>query len=169
MPDDNLPSYLKRGPTPSGASYKNTRHSVSIAGVTAGANKDNAALTFDDNESTEWANDGQLSTAWIEYKFTQPARVNAVTLKLTGWRNRAYPLRLTVDGQTVWQGVTPRSLGYVTLNFPTTTGRSLKIQLTAPFREGDGFSRITELAGAPDAKATDDKGTLSIVETEIYE
>ena len=169
MPDDGLPGYLQRGPTPAGASYAPTRRSVSIQGVTAGANAANAVASYDDNESTEWANDGQLGNAWIEYQFTQAARVKTVTLKLTGWRNRTYPLRLTIDGQTVWQGLTPRSLGYVTLNFPATTGRSLKIELTAPFQEGDGFSRITELAGAPEAKTTDGKGALSIVETEIYE
>ena len=169
MPGDNLPVNLKRGPTPPGASYTPTRRSVNIAGVTAGANAAQAAQTYDDNEITEWANDGQLATAWIEYKFTRRVRVNTVTLKLTGWRNRAYPLRLTIDGQTVWQGVTPRSLGYVTLNFPATPGRSLKIELTAPFREGDGFSRITELNAAPDAQTTNRNGALSIVETEIYE
>ncbi len=169
MPDDGLPVNLQRGPTPAGASFAPTRRAVSIAGVTAGANAAQAALTYDDNEITEWANDGQLSTAWIEYKFTASARVNAVTLKLTGWRNRAYSLRLTIDRQTVWQGVTPRSLGYVTLNFPATSGRSLKIELTAPFREGDGFSRITELAGPTEAPKADAKGALSIVEAEIYE
>jgi beta-galactosidase len=168
MPADGLPVNLQRGPTPPGASYTTTRQPVAIARVTAGANNANAALTYDDNEMTEWANDGQLSTAWIEYQFAQTARANAVTLKLTGWRNRAYPLRLTIDGQLVWQGLTPRSLGYITLNFPATRGRSLKIELTAPFREGDAFSRITELGSSSDVKTMDSKGTLSIVETEIY-
>jgi hypothetical protein len=169
MSADSLPVNLQRGPTPPGASSTPTRRAVNIAGVTVGANAAQALLTYDDNEITEWANDGKLSTAWIEYQFTSPARVNAVTLKLTGWRNRAYTLRLTIDGQNVWQGLTQRSLGYVTLNFPAMTGRSLKIELTAPFREGDGFSPITELAGPTEATNADAKGTLSIVETEIYE
>jgi hypothetical protein len=78
-------------------------------------------------------------------------------------------LRLTVDGQLVWQGLTPRSFGYVTLNFPATPGCNLKIELTAPFRVGDALSRITEIGGSSDVKTMDGKGALSIVEAGFYE
>ena len=173
MPFDGLPSYLARGATPLGESFTISRKPVMIASVNAGVNADKAANSFDDNEVTDWSNDGNLSTAWIEYNFPRPANINEVTLKLAGWRTQSYPIKITIDGKEVFKGVTQRSLGYVTITFKPTTGKSLKIELTGNPSNRDAFGNIVEIQGTPDpnsaAGKNADKGTLSIVELEIYE
>jgi hypothetical protein len=148
-----------------------TRQPVEIAGVTAGVNADTARQSFDDDETTQWASDGQPAHGWIKYELSQPARVSEVTLKLANWRTRSYPIRITVDDRPVFAGETPRSLGYVTLTFPPITGRSLKIELTGPPKDVDAFGQIIEVTAQKDVGSVgnNDKGTLRIVEIEIYE
>jgi hypothetical protein len=116
--------------------------------------------------------DGQRSTAWVEYQFDHPVPISEVTLKLGDWRQRSYPLRISVDGQEAFTGTTPRSLGYVTLPLKPTTGKSLKVELTGQAGGQDAFN-ITELAAQKDDKAVGSgqgggKGTLNIIEIEIY-
>jgi lysophospholipase L1-like esterase len=150
MPDAGLASYLLRGPTPPALPLMMTRQLAPITNVSAGANAEQARVSFDDNETTEWVSDGKPADAWIKYEFARPERISEVTLKPANWRTRSYPLRITVDDKEVFRGETPRSLGYVTLAFSPVTGSNLKIEL-----------------GTTDN--TDDKGTIGIVEIEIYD
>ncbi len=94
MPANGLKSYLKRGPTPATASYKDLRTPITIIKATAGAKSDSAFASFDDNELSDWHNDGQLSTAWVEYELEREALVSEVTLKLNNFRSRTYPLKI---------------------------------------------------------------------------
>jgi rhamnogalacturonan acetylesterase len=84
------------------------------------------------------------------------------------WRTRSYPIRIMVDDRVVFTGETPRSLGYVTLAFPRVIGRSLKIQLMARPRDFDAFGQIVEVTGEKDLDTRLNRGTLAIVELEIY-
>ena len=171
FPADALPSYLQRGPTPATPSFKVTRVVVPVASATAGANGTNVMASYDDNEMTSWANDNKLATGWIAYELARPATLTEVTMKLSGWRQRRYPIRITVDGQEVYRGQTPLSLGYVTLPLKPVTGKTVKIELVDAAKVGDGFN-ITELANQANASTGDErqgKGTLSIVEIECYE
>jgi len=88
------------------------------------------------------------------------------------WRNRSYPIRITVDGTEVFAGATPVSLGYVHLPLKPMMGTRLRIQLTAP-AQGQGGINLTELTNVRDSAATGvgvtDNGTLSIVEVEIHQ
>jgi beta-galactosidase len=172
MPDAGLQSYLERGPTPRGQSFINSRQPVRISSVSAGANAEQAGKSYDDDELTAWANDGKLATAWVQYDFEKPASLGSVTLKLGGWRARRYPLRITLDGQEVFTGTTPTSLGYVTLPLRRATGRSLKIELTSQTTSND-TTNITELnvpkqSDDPALSGANAKGTLNIIEIEIY-
>jgi hypothetical protein len=94
-----------------------------------------------------------------------------VVLKLTGWRDRSYPLKVYVDGQEAWSGLTPKSLGYVTLPLKPLQGRSVRIELAGRAEEGGGI-KLTEVANQANT-ATGTKGVstavLSIVEAEFYE
>mgnify|MGYP001605623152 CR=1 FL=1 len=171
FPADGLPSYFERGPTPATSSFKVTRVAVPIAGATAGANVTNVTASFDDNELTSWANDNKLATGWISYELVRPATLSEVTMKLSGWRQRSYPIRITVDGQEVYRGTTPLSLGYVTLPLRPVMGKTVKVELVAAAKVGDGFN-IRELADQTNASTGDERqgqGTLSIVEIECYE
>jgi len=178
QPSANLPSNLERGPTPASSSIHPTRASVLIASATAGVNSEKAMLSHDDNETTSWANDGQLSTAWIEYTFAHPSAPTEMDIKLNAFRTRRYPLWITLDGTTLYEGITPTSLGYVTIPFRQPldhpiTGSHLRITLTgAPIdsRQSKGTVEITgKYDGAGVAPVQhDDKAVLNVIETDIY-
>ena len=172
MPDAGLTSYLKRGPTPSAPSFHATRIALSISSATAGSNSAATASSYDDDETTGWASDGNLQNAWIEYTLATPQTISELELKLNGFRNHRYPLRITVDGVIVWEGLTPTSLGYCTLPLQPVRGQRLRITLTAPPQDGSLFAGGAEITGkveqsgiAPVAKS---KPILNIIEAEIY-
>lgn len=60
LPSDNLPINLSNGPTPSTPTYKISRRSVMPVAIAAGANPEQAYLSFDDNEMTTWDNGDSL-------------------------------------------------------------------------------------------------------------
>ena len=188
MPDRGLRSYLDRGPTPAGPSYTVSRIPIKIVRATAGSNADKAPMSYDDNETTDWFNDGALSTAWIQYELERPAAISEIALKLNNFRTRSYPLRILIDGHEVFRGATARNLGYYTASFPAQTGRTVRIELTATGRSkettgvgGNGVAGKeangvigTEVNGKKldDGVTRDDNGQtgrLSIIEAEVYE
>lgn len=169
------PSNLERGKTPKGASFKSVRRSVDIVAATAGSNEDKVKLSYDDNELSEWTNDGHIRTGWISYELERDATISEVELKLTGWRMRSYPIIITIDDVEVYRGDTEKSLGYISFPITPTKGRFVKIQLIGQSSDEDAFGGIVEVTGAKeldlykDPKALDAKGQLRIVEVEVYE
>ena len=136
-----------RGETPPSPSFRDTKRAVAVASVEAGCNQELAANAIDDNEETEWRNDGRAATAWISYRFERPSRVDEISLKLTGWRRRSYPIEVLADGERAWAGRTPTSLGYVSI--PLNAGREVSavtIRLQGTATESEGFGQVTELA-----------------------
>ena len=180
MPDSGLTAPLDRGPTPQGPSYLTHRRPLPVASSTAGVNAALTRDTYDDDETTDWHNDGDLATAYIEYRLQYPASIDEVVLKLNNFRTRSYPLRILVDGQEAWQGTTEKSLGYVHFQFAPVTGKTVRIQLTAPpLEQNAGGEEVNgkKLDDGPGDPAGGTKapngGTkaparLSIIETEIY-
>jgi hypothetical protein len=174
---DYQPVNLSRGATPKGKSYQTTRQSVDIVGATAGSNETDVSNSYDDNELSEWRNDGRLSTGWIKYELDHDAVVNEVELKLTGWRMRSYPIRIFVDDTKVYEGETPKSLGYIVLPVKPTKGRFVTIKLIGQSEDKDAFGGIVEVAAQSageldlfkDPNATNQEGELRIVEVEVYE
>jgi beta-galactosidase len=169
-----LPVNLSRGQTPATPSYVVRRVALKAAAVVVGSNAADLAKATDDDETTHWAGDGQLANSWIEFQYDQPQRVDEVVLKLIGWRLRAYPLRITLDGQVVWEGVAPKSLGYVTLPLKVgAAGRKLRIALTGPTEDRDAFGKIVEITGAragldTGAEKVKAGGALGVIEAEVY-
>lgn len=170
LPSDNLPSYLERGPTPKGPSYKVSRVPVAIVKATAGSNQKEADNTFDDNELSDWASDGLLANSWIKYELEKPAKISEIDMKLNNWRNRSYPVVITVDGKEVFKGNTVRSLGYFTASFDPTVGKEIVVKLIGANIDGDAFGFV-EITGKkePAGSTSTTKGTLGIVEIEVYE
>jgi hypothetical protein len=168
-----LPLHLERGPTPATSSFKVSRVAVPVASIAAGSNGKDASKSIDDDETTAWtatAGDGKPE---ITYSLARPANVSEVVLKLAGWRERRYPLSIYVDGQEAWSGLTPTSLGYVTLPLKVQArpGREVRIVLAGKAEEGGGIE-LNEVANQANT-ATGAKGVpasaLSIVEAEFYE
>ena len=172
LPSQGLPVRLGRGATQQTASYKVSRIPVEIVSATAGANQEKAHLCFDDNETTGWLNDGRLETAWIELNLERVATIDAIDIKLNNFRTKEYPLSVKVGDTEVFKGKTERTLGYYSIACKPVKGNKVKISL-------DGFAKVNdniegEVSGQKlgDGIATttsNAKGTLGIIEVEVYE
>ena len=178
FPADNLPSRFDRGETPLTPSYTDTKVGVRVDSVMAGTNHADAFKSFDDNELSEWKNDGHLGTAWITFKLERRALIDDICIKLTGWRQRSYPLEIYAGDTLIWSGDTERSLGYVHLlvDRPVLSDR-ITIRLKGSTQDADAFGQIVEVA-VPQAGELDlfkakngDKtnNELRIVEVEFLE
>ena len=175
LPGTNLASNLDRGATPKTPSYTIKRNTVSIVNASSPSNANDVFKSYDDNELTEWKNDGKTSTASITYTLSKPSIVNECVIKLTGWRSKSYPIRILADGKEVYKGNTAQSLGYVTIPLEPVLAQNIKIELIGAQTEKDGFSKIVEVEATKDLDlfkdktAVDAKGQLRIVEIEFYE
>ena len=178
LPQLALQGRLDRGETPLVPSYTEQARGIDISSAKSGFDTDNASRSYDDNELSEWKNDGRLSTAWITYKLAKKAVVDDICLKLTGWRLRSYPLEVYAGKQLIWSGETPRSLGYVHLK-PTKQVKTneITIRLKGAGKDKDAFGGIVEVAepaaGELDLfkakNGGDTKSELRIVEVEFLE
>lgn len=177
IPGDDLEGSLDRGETPLSPSYIDRAVDVAVLSAEAGINTEEACKSFDDNELSEWKNDGKASTAWIKYHLERVARVDEICMKLTGWRMRSYPLEIYAGDELIWSGETEKSLGYVHLKVKPIPASEITIRLKGSSKEDDAFGQIVEVA-APVAneldlfKAKDGDKTnheLRIVEVEFKE
>jgi len=174
----SLPLSLTRGETPLTPSYVEKAKGVAIISAKAGYDTEHASHSFDDNELSEWKNDGRLSTAWITYRLERKVVIDDICLKLTGWRLRSYPLEIYAGKTLIWSGETERSLGYVHLT-PTKAVKTneITIRLKGAGKDKDAFGGIVEVA-QPAAGELDlfkaknggnTKSELRIVEIEFLE
>ncbi len=146
IPAAALSSRLDRGPTPAGQSYTDSKVDVKIESATTGINQDNVKAAWDDNELSEWRNDGRKSTAWITFKLERRAAIDDICVKLTGWRQRSYPLDIYAGDTLVWSGDTDRSLGYVHLNIEhPVLSDTYTIRLRGTAEDNDAFGQIVEV------------------------
>ena len=178
LPQLTLKGRLERGETPATPSYQEQARAISIVRAKAGHDSEHALMSCDDNELSEWKNDGRLSTGWITYRLARKAVVNDICLKLTGWRLRSYPLEIYAGKQLIWSGETERSLGYVHLK-PVKDVKTdeITIRLKGAGKDKDAFGGIVEVA-EPAAGELDlfkaknggeTKSELRIVEIEFLE
>ena len=175
LPQRTLKPRLDRGETPATPSYTDSSVSVDIVNVAAGSNAADVKNTIDDNELTEWKSDGQKENAWVKYTLARKAAVSEVVLKLTGWRQKSYPLEVYAGKKKVWEGVTPASLGYVhlTIDKPV-AAKDLTIRMVAPVQDSNKFGLVKELAGGvanemDRIKTAKGKVELRIVEADLLE
>lgn len=175
LPQRSLKSRLDRGETPATPSYQDSFCSVDVKRITAGSNTESAKNSLDDNELTEWKSDGEKKNAWITYHFDRRAAINDITLKLTGWRSKSYPLEVWAGKQKVWEGLTPASLGYVhlTIDKPV-AAKDITIRMVAPQQNSSKFGQEKELAGGvanelDRVRSAKGKVELRIVEADLLE
>ncbi|MDE5794791.1 MAG: DUF4982 domain-containing protein [Muribaculaceae bacterium] len=177
FPSQALKPRYDRGATPSTPSYYDKKIDVRVKSATAGVNQESVGNSWDDNELSEWRNDGRLETAWIKYELERAAEIDEINIKLTGWRQRSYPLEIFAGDEMIWSGDTDRSLGYVHLKTRPVRARDITIRLKGSTADSDAFGQIVEVvepaAGELDLfKAKDgDKtgGELRIVEVNFLE
>ena len=175
LPALTLKPSLVRGETPATPSYKDIFTTVDIASVKAGSNPQDAARAYDDNEQTEWKSDGERENAWVTYQLARKAAVSEITLKLTGWRQKCYPLEVYAGKKKVWEGITPASLGYVHISIPQpVAAKDLTIKMVGPAQDSQKFGLVKELAGGvanemDRMKSAKGKTELRIVEVDLLE
>lgn len=164
------PSFIRPEP-PATPAYRPARVAVPVASAAAGGNAGEIASAYDDNERSSWTSGSAPGAAWAEFTLARAATLTELVVCLPNWRSRTYPLLVTVDGKEVWRGVTPTSLGYVTLPLRPQQGRVVRVRLIGESAANAAFSGITELANA--ANASDGpaagKGSFGLVEIEFYE
>ena len=154
IPGDELAGRLTRGETPQTPSFTPSKIDVNILSATAGANAEKAVHSFDDNELSEWTNDGRPETAWISYQLERRATIDEICMKLTGWRMRSYPIEIFAGDRLVWSGSTEKSLGYIHLDLKPVTADRFTIRLKGTGETSDRFGQIVEVA-APAAGELD--------------
>jgi hypothetical protein len=179
IPSASLPVRLDRGATPNVSSFVVSRIPVSVNDITAGANQKEAIFSIDDNERTEWRNNSSKTSAWIKYDLVRSVQLSEICMKLTGWRTRSYQIRILADDNSVlWEGLTPQSLGYITLPMKSgVTTESVRVELLGAGTEKDQFGSIVEVEAGKNLDLFDknnpvkseSKDELRIVEIEFYE
>ena len=175
LPSLTLRPSLVRGETPPAPSYQDCRASIGIIEAKTGSNQQDARNAYDDNELTEWKSDGKRENAWATYRLARKAAVGEITLKLTGWRSKCYPLEVYAGKNKVWEGVTPATLGYVHISIPHPIPASeLTIRMVGPAQDSQKFGQVKELAGGAAnemdrMKTAKGKTELRIVEVDLLE
>ena len=168
----DLPSNLDRGEGLSESRLKIKRITLPIKTAKAGANQDKVLASFDDNELSDWVNDGKMQTAWVEYTLAKADFIDELDVKLNNFRSRAYPLEIYIDDKLVANVVTKTTLGYYTIPLPRTKGQKVTIKL-----KGASYTAQENLHAEIGGKKLDDgvarndanaKGTLSIIEIDIH-
>jgi len=172
LPQETLKGRLDRGKTPSTPSYKDTKKEVRIVSAKAGSNNENVNNSFDDNELSEWSNDGNINTAWVTYNLEKETIISDVCMKLTGWRSKSYPLEIYAGKTLIWSGSTEKSLGYIHLDVKPVKTNQITISLKGSATDNDAFGQIVEV----EAKAANEmelkkkgKHELPIIEIEFLE
>ncbi|MBR6120939.1 MAG: DUF4982 domain-containing protein [Prevotella sp.] len=175
LPALTLAPRLDRGETPSTPSYQDCLVSVDIVDANAGSTPADALKAYDDNENTEWKSDGERQNAWVTYRLSRKAAISQVVMKLTGWRQKCYPLEVYAGKKKVWEGVTPATLGYVHLDITSPiVSNELTIRMVAPAQDSRKFGQVKELAGGAAnemdrMKTAKGKTELRIVEVDLLE
>ncbi len=170
FPTDNLPVNLDLGETPNTSSLKKSRELLRIAAIRSSSNEQDVFQAVDDNELTHWENASGESSA-IQFELEQKAQVDQVVLKLNGWRRTKYPVRVSVDDELVFEGVTPLSLGYVTLDLKPVKGKRIQLELMGKSESSDEME-LVEITGKVDQAGLDDSNASTakfpIIEVEFY-
>jgi hypothetical protein len=175
LPSMSLKSHLQRGETPLTPSYQELAKGIDVVSTKVACHQEDANNSFDDNELSEWKSDGNKENAWITYQFANQVAVDEVVIKLTGWRNKCYPLAIYAGKKKIWEGITYATLGYVHIPIDKPVkSKELTIKMLGPAQDSNAFGDTKELAGGNAGEldrfiSQQGKVELRIVEVEFLE
>ena len=173
LPSYTLPIRTDRGETPSSPSYTPVFETVKVISATAGSYQSEVGNSFDDNERSEWKSDGKEENAWVTYHLASKTEVDVISIKLTGWRNKRYPLSVYAGKKLVWSGWSYPTLGYCYLPIgKSVRANKLTIRMTGPEQTVGETSDTAELAGGKAntldrVKSSTGSVSLRIVEVDL--
>ena len=82
------------------------------------------------------------------YLFTKKEKVDEITVKLTGWRDKMYPLTIFAGKKKVWEGYTYACLGYVHIKIDKPVkAKDITIRMLGDAKSKTQLSDTKELAG----------------------
>ena len=173
LPQNSLKGDLSRGETPSTPSYIDIKETIDIVGAVAGSNMESAKSSFDDDETTEWKSDGKPENAWITYQMGKKTAIDEIAMKLTGWRDKMYPLVIYAGKKKIWEGYTYPCLGYVHIKIDKPVkAKDITIKMIGDTKSKTQMSDTKELAGGKASTLdfigiTKGKPVLRIVEIDL--
>jgi hypothetical protein len=112
---------------------------LTIASAVAGNEAEHHGITriaedsYDNDVQTRWASETSVSEAWIEYTLNGTYNIYQVKLQLFNSWIRSYPLKIEVDGKTVFTGTSQltEELEWNNFSFSPVSGSKVKISMTA--------------------------------------
>ena len=175
LPQYSLKCDLSRGETPSTPSYQDIKKTIDIVGVKAGSDNKTAKNSLDDDETTEWKSDGKPENAWISYQLAKKTAIDEIAVKLTGWRDKMYPLAIYAGKKKVWEGYTYACLGYVHIKIDKPVkAKDITIKMIGDAKSKTQLGDTKELAGGKASTldfigVTKGKPVLRIVEIDMLQ
>ena len=166
-----LPLCLKRGETPSTPSYVDHLTNVHVVSVETPTAQDQVGYLTDDNENTKWTSKGGIKNAWLKVRLERKAKIAQVCIKPVGFRTTSYPLQIYAGDRLVWEGYTPKCLGYVYCDIENPVeADEYTIKMVGPATVKEAFGSMTELAAKHAVSTEESKETrLGIMELELKE
>ncbi|WP_158279838.1 discoidin domain-containing protein [Coraliomargarita sinensis] len=101
--------------------------------------------SYDDEDSTRWANLGTLESAWIRYDLGESQKVQKLSLLPYLGKNRSYPLKISVGTLEVFNGNTEKGKGYLDIPIPPKEGRYVTIEMTGKNSFGSEWLSLHEV------------------------
>ncbi len=167
FPADGLKCILDKGETPNTPSFIQSGRDVPIASVEAGSNQETASNVYDGNELSSWNSDGEIENAWVTYTLAEENCIDNICLKMVDFRYRSYPITVLAEGRKIWEGFTPKSLGYIHIPVKGIKARKFTIKMSGSSTTGDAFGTITEVDSHNNDKIHKGNYNLRITETQF--
>ncbi len=167
MPSDGLKPVLDRGETPATPSFHQSFVEVPIMGAQAGSG-DNVFASYDGNENSSWDSSKNKDEAWVTYILAEESPIEDICVKMKGFRTTTYPIEILADGKKVWEGWTPKTLGYthIRLDRPV-SARQFTLRMTGSSTMRDAFGAVKELDSRNNDKVEKGSASLKIIEIEF--
>ena len=100
--------------------------------------------SYDRHRGTRWCSDGIVANSWIEYDLGTSQEIEKIRLNFYKGDTRTYPIRIEIDGTTVFNGNTAMTSGYWETSITPTTGQVIRITMTGNNSSGNGWFSIWE-------------------------
>jgi hypothetical protein len=111
-----------------------------------------AEHSFDGDKQTRWSSETSVQEAWIEYTLDGTYEIYQLNLQLFNSWIRTYPLKIEVDGTTVFNGTSQltNEFGWNHFSFAPVSGSKVKISMTAnnSFGNADLCMHETKIYGS---------------------
>ncbi len=166
-PSDGLKPRLGKGETPATPSFKQWRRGVRIVSAKGGKGND-PQFSYDSMENTSWESSNDMGEGWITYKLAEKTTLDEICLKPKNFRATTYPIVVYAGDTKIWEGWTPKTLGYVHIPIKDMPASDeITIRMAGESTTKDAFGAVKELDSRNDDKKSKGRYSLKIIEIEF--